>query len=72
MDWMIRDIRVVRFPGEQCGHHESAERNHHIRAADVAEFVGIAKIVGAKNDSTRRTSEMVMDYYWRVSMLLSA
>jgi hypothetical protein len=35
-------IRVARFPGEQCGHHERAVEQHHIRAADVAEIVEVA------------------------------
>jgi hypothetical protein len=38
-------IRVVRFPGEQCGHHERVMEPRYIRAADVADIVEVAKIV---------------------------
>jgi hypothetical protein len=44
MDWGFGGIRVVRFPGEQWGHHESSAGDRYSMAADVAEIAGATKI----------------------------
>jgi hypothetical protein len=42
-------IRVVRFPGEQCGPIMGVSvRTHHIKGVDVAEIGEVAKIGDCK------------------------
>jgi hypothetical protein len=43
MDYGLGGIRVVRFPGELCGHHECAIGVRYSMAADVADIVCFAK-----------------------------
>jgi hypothetical protein len=44
----IWGIRVARFPGEQCWHHERVAWERHIRAADVVEIGEVAKICAGR------------------------